>query len=385
MANTLTGLIPSIYAGMDIVSRELTGFIPAVTLDASLAQAAKDQTISSFATRSVTASDLTPSMTLPSGTAQTIDANTMTISKVRSVEIPWQGEEFLSVSNGGQVGASRMLADQFAQAVRALVNEMESDLAALHTTASRGYGTAGTTPFGTAGDFQDATFTAKILKDNGAPLSDMQLVIDTAAGAKMSGLQSRYDIAGETSMQRQGIILSKAGFDIRESAQIVTSTAGTGSSATTDAAGYAIGATTITLASAGTGTIVAGDIITFAGDTNKYVVLTGDSNVANGGSIVLAAPGLRKAIAATATNITVTAASARNMAFSRSAIVLATRLPALVGGRDAAIASEVIVDPRTGMAFDVRQYVGDHMAVWKVSAAWGVKNFKPAHTAILLG
>ena len=80
--------------------------------------------------------------------------------------------------------------------------------------------------------------------------------------------------------------------------------AGTNSGATTNAAGYAVGATVITLAPAGTGTILAGDVITFTGDGNKYVVVSGDNNVADGGTITIAAPGLRRAIPASATTIT---------------------------------------------------------------------------------
>lgn len=76
--------------------------------------------------------------------------------------------------------------------------------------------------------------------------------------------------------------------------------------ATTNAAGYAIGATTITLASAGTGAITAGDVITFAGDTNRYTVATGDTDVSNGGTIVLAAPGLLTTLTASTKAITPT-------------------------------------------------------------------------------
>jgi hypothetical protein len=80
---------------------------------------------------------------------------------------------------------------------------------------------------------------------------------------------------------------------------------GTASGATTNAAGYAYGATTITLASAGIGNIVTGDNVTFAGDNVIYSVTTGDTDVSNGGNIVIAAPGLLQAIPASATAITV--------------------------------------------------------------------------------
>lgn len=74
--------------------------------------------------------------------------------------------------------------------------------------------------------------------------------------------------------------------------------------ATTDATGYAANAKTITLASAGTGAFYAGDVVTFAGQSNEYTLLTGDSDVSGGGSISLVGVGLFVAIAASATAIT---------------------------------------------------------------------------------
>lgn len=383
MANTLTNLIPELYASLDVVSRELVGMVPAVTVDAIASRAAKDQTIRSFVAPASSASDITPGLTAPDTGDQTIGNVTLSITKSRKVPIRWNGEEDLSVS--GSFGAQSIRAAQIQQAFRTLANEIEADLTALHVNASRAAGAAGTTPFGTAGDYTAASLTRKILADNGAPLTDMQLVIDTAAGANLRGKQASSSQEFGDSMLRQGVLLDINGMMIRESGQIKTSTAGTGASATTNTAGYAVGATTITLASAGTGTIVAGDVITFAGDTNQYVVASGDTDVSNGGTITLAAPGLRKAIGTSATAITVVAAAARNMAFHRSAIVLAQRLPALPQGGDAAIDRTVVTDPRSGLSFEVSQYAQYRQMYWEVACAWGVKVVKPEHVALLLG
>ena len=252
MANTINNLIPDIYNAMDVVSRELVGFIPAVSMDATFERAAVGQVVRSPVAPSATPTDITPGVTPPDDGDQTITNVSMEITKARRVPVRWNGEQTRGVNNGGP-GVSNIVRDQFAQAMRALCNEVEADLAGLHIHASRAYGTAGTTPFSTAGDFTDASNALKILKDNGAPQSDNQLVIDTTAGAQFLGKQYKANEQGNDSIIRQGILLETYGMAIRESAQILTPAAGTGASATTDNAGYAVGATTITLASAGTG------------------------------------------------------------------------------------------------------------------------------------
>ena len=126
-------------------------------------------------------------------------------------------------------------------------------------------------------------------------------------------------------------------------------------------------------------------MITFAGDTNKYVVASGDADVSNGGTITLQAPGLMKAIPAAATNITVISASARNMFFARSAIALATRAPALPEGGDSAVDRMIVTDPLTGLSFEVSMYAQYRQMQFEIAAAWGCAAVKKEHIGILLG
>jgi len=383
VANTLTSLIPDAFEAMDTVAREMVGFIPAVTLDAGASRAALNQAVRTHVAPASTAADVTPGTTPPDDGDQTIGTNTLTITKSRVVSFRWTGEEQKGVNYGN--GYRNIRADQISQAIRTLVNELETDIGLLAYKASRAYGTANTTPF--ASTLGDPAQVRKILVDNGAPVADLQLVIDTTAGAALRTLAqlTKVNEAGDQSLLRQGILLPLHGLDVRESAGVANPTVGTGASATTNTAGYAIGATVITLASAGTGTIIAGDIVTFAGDTNKYVVVSGDTDVSNGGTFTLAAPGLRKALAASAVAITIVAKSARNLAFHRSAIYVATRAPALPEEGDVAADRMILQDPRSGLALEFAMYPQYRRVRYEVSVAWGVQMMKPEFSAVLLG
>lgn len=386
MANTLTNLVPDLYAALDVVSRELVGMIPAVTMDASVNRAAEGQSVRVPIVPTNTSSSITPAMSVPSAADQTISNTAIVINKAKAVPFSWEGNEQVGLNSG--VGYGNIRVNQIAQAMRTLVNEIEADLCGLQSTFSRAYGTAGTTPFGTAGDFSDAAQALKILKDNGSPTQDNQLVVNTSAGANFLGKQSNSSVQFDATIMRQGVFMTTAGMDIRESGQVVTQTAGAMASATTSAAALTVGQTVLPLATAGTGVVAAGDVITLANDSNKYVVTSvsfAGANPASGDSITIAAPGIRVAQASAARAITVVATSARNLCFNRSAIVLATRMPQRPEEGDMAIDVMTIQDPRSGLAFEVSIYPGYRKLRYEIALAWGVKNIKPEHTALLLG
>lgn len=380
MANTLTSLIPTIHTAADIVARELTGLIPSVYLNAAATRAAKDETILYPVVGAFSAADITAAATGPDPSDVSVGNSTMTISKSRSVTFYWNGEEQKGLNNAGYY--AQILQDQFAQAMRTLTNEVEADLAALYVNASRAYGTAGTTPF--ASDLSDPANVLKILKDNGAPTSDLQMVINTAAGAKLRSLAqlTKANEAGTTSLREQGILLDIHGFKIRESAQIKNHTKGTGTSyLVNNASGYAVGSTTIA-ADTGTGTILAGDVVNFADDApdHSYVVKTALS----GGSFVIQNPGLMSAVANDMA-ITLAANYSANMAFHRNAIHLITRAPAMPEGGDAADDVVEVTDPFSGLTFQVCLYRQRRRVAYEVGLAWGVKAVKPEFMALLLG
>jgi hypothetical protein len=383
--NTLTGLIPDLYAGLNVVSRELVGFIPAVSRNTGAERAAVGENVRWPIAPAANVVDITPAMIIPTAADQVWTNGVIQITKAKAAEFGYVGEEQKGLNNGA--GYLSMQAQQFAEGLRALTNLIEQDCAvAAMAAATRATGTAGTTPFAT--NLGDSAQLRKILDDNGAPLSDRQMVINTATGASLRTLAqlTKANEAADTSMLRQGVLLDLHGFAIGESAAAgLNHVKGTAASATTNAAGYAVGATVITLAAAGTGTLVPGDVIQLAGDTNKYVLTAGDADVSNGGTFTIAAPGLRVAIPAAATAITVLATYQGNVAFPRSAMGLAIRPPAKPIEGDAAKDSMMITDPRSGLTFEVSIYAGYRKIRFEVAVAWGVAALNPKHIALLLG
>lgn len=380
-SNTITGLVLDAQVAADRVLREQIGFIGAVYLDPSAEMVAKDQNITYPIVPTVAAADITPAATPTEPTGQTIGYGQMTISKSRKVQFVWRGEEQKSISR--IYGNIRQ--DQLAQAMRTLVNEMESDLfLAAKKGASRAYGTAGTTPFGTAGNLNDVAQIGKILRDNGAWTSDMHLVLNTTTGAKIRGTQSslfKVNEAGDADMLRNAQLGRLEGFDLHESGQIVSHTKGTGTLYQLNGA-HALNATTLAV-DTGSGTIVAGDVLTIANgtpaDSNQYVVGTD----LTGGNVVINKAGL---LSSHVDNDAVTIGNnyTGNFAFERNALHLLARLPQLP--EEGSLGEHTVVtDPFSGISFLLSIYPGYHLVIVEVAAAWGVKAVKSEAIATLLG
>lgn len=385
MANTLTGLIPDLHMGLRTISRELTGYTSAVAINANgMQRAAVGENVTYPKVPKANGVDISPAMTIPEPTDQTVAPASLSITKSRAYEFGIVGEEVRGLDNGP--GFATVQSDMFAEAVRGITNEIETDIAvAVAAGASRAIGTPGTTPFAT--DSAGVSDVRKILVDNGSPTADLNLVNDTTAGAKLRtlyGINTDRDWS-KVPIRERGVLTNPHGVAIRESAQVQSHTKGTASSATTDNAGYAVGATTITLASAGTGTILAGDVVTFAGDVNKYVVKTGDADVSGGGTIVLHAPGLRVAMSAATKAITVENSYTANTAFHRNAVQLVMRAPALPKEGDNALQRTQMTDPMSGLTFEVAVYPGYRKVRYEVAASWGVGVTQEEHVALLFG
>ena len=386
MTNTLTNLIPDLYEAIDVVSREMVGFIPAVTLNATAERAALNQAVLVPITPAVSAEDVSPGQLPPDDGDQTIGNQPITITKSRMVPFRWTGEEQKGINTETPASGYRQIRqNQIQQAIRTLVNEVDANIAGLYATCSRAEGTPGTTPFST--NLSDSAQLRKILADNGAPMSDMQMVIDTTAGASMRSLTqlTAANEAGTKETLRRGTLLELHGFQIRESAGVAEAVQPGTVTGTVTVSGAA-GATqlTATVPAGGAVALLAGDVVTLAGDPHKYVVAQPATIAASAtGTITIAAPGL-KATAAAA-DLAVLGAATRNMAFARSALVLATRLPALPEEGDMAEDRAVIHDPRSGIAFEFSMYKQYRRVRYEVSIAYGWANIKPEHTAIMLG
>ncbi len=376
MANVFTALQPILYSAAQEVSNEPFGCVGAIAAsfdDKGVALGDKVR-VPVAPTRST--ATYTPAMTTTAGTDATASNVEIEITDNKMVSWHMTGEQLRSLENGGTDG--EWVRQMIAQGMRALRNGAEvSCAAAIKQGASRAVGTAGTTPFATTLDvLVDAR---KVLVDNGAPMADLQFVMDTAAGAKARKLgiiQQAYQ-AGTEEERRSGNLLRQFGFNIRESAGITTHTIGTGASYVTSGS-TAVGVTDIALVT-GTGTVLAGDVVTFAADsTNKYVIGTG---VAAAGTISLGRPGARVTIA-TANAMTIGATYTPNLAFERNAVVGILRPPVMP---DNPLIQKTLISDSMGMTYLLVAIAGDGMATWRLHLCHGFKVVQQEHVAIVMG
>lgn len=376
MANVFTALAPTLFSVAQEVSNEPFGAVAAINMSFDDKGVAKGDTVKVPIAPTRTPTDFTPSNASSTGTDATATSVDVTITASKKVDWALTGEQIRSLDNG--IDSAEWARQMIAQGMRALRNLAEQDCCtAIKQGASRAYGTAGTTPF--ASDLSALTNARKILQDNGAPLADLQFVGDTSAGLNLRNLgiiQQAYQ-AGSEEERRSGKLLRQFGFQINETAGIQSHTKGTGASYVTSGS-TAAGVRDIALVT-GTGTVLAGDVVTFAADTNnKYVITTG---VAAPGTISLGRPGAKVTIA-TANAMTIGNTYTPNMAFERSAIVGIMRPPLFP---DNPTHQKMLISDNKGMTYMLVQIAQYGQITWELHLAWGFKVVQSEHVAIVLG
>lgn len=376
MANDLSTLAPTLYKAAKEVAQEPFGIIDAISSDFDDVGVAVGDTVDVPVAPVRAAKDFTPGNVTSTGDDAAAEDIPVQITKSRKVDWHLSGEQIKSLENGDT--KADWIGQLVSQGMRTLRNEAEADCGiAVKNGAGRGFGTPATTPF--ASDLTDLTQVRKILHDNGSPMADLQLVVDTSAGMNLRNLNiiAQADQAGSDAERRSGNLLRQYGFQIRESAGIDLHTAGAGTGYLIDDAAATVGQRLIPL-DTGTGTVLVGDLVTIAGSTTKYGVNTG---VAAPGTITLNRPGT-DVVHADSAALTIQADYTANVAFERNAVVGIMRPPVMPVNPTI---QQLLVSDQFGMTYlflDIAQY---GQRTWELHLAWGFKAINGEFICILQG
>lgn len=302
--NSLDRLIPFLHLGAQQVGRELVGAIPAVTMDMTAASAAYNQEV-----RVPITPKATPRVveigTKPDVSGVNFGDVVVKMDKMYAVQFKWDGEE----ERGLGAATAGVKNNQMMQAFRSLANQIEADLVkeAVNGATGGNVGVAGTTPFG-QNDMRDFAALVKVFNDNGSPMYDRQLILNTTAAAALRNKPNLFKAneGGETGLLRQGVFANIMGFSIRESG--------------------------------------------------------GFAQVTLGGVDTLP-----------------------SVAFTRDALILATRSIEMPESGDESTDNTVVTDAVSGLTFGVAYYPGYKTGFVELSVLYGVKTVNPQNAVVLLG
>lgn len=387
MANDFTNVLPKILAQAIQVLRGALVMPQLVATEYGVEASKKGSVIDVPIDPVINVRNVVPDPNQPADTS--VAPGTVQIPLDQWKEAPFQmtDKELLQVMEGTVPMCVRSAVDALASTVNAYLFGLYIDV--------YGYaGTAGTTPFsGSPGTTAAATQARKILNQQLAPYTMRRLVLDPEAGAAALDLGAFRDVSASADPQviTEGIIGRKYGFDSYEDQQVPTHTAGTittglvAKASTAQAVGLkAIVCTTA--ATTGACALLEGDIVTFAGDDQTYV-LTADATEASAATDVTLniEPGLKVALAGSEA-VTVKATHVVNLAFQRNAFAFASRpLQDVATQVGVQVASESVTDPMTGLSMRLevtRQY---KQTLWAFDMLYGGKCIDPRKATRLAG
>lgn len=319
----------------------------------------------------ITAASVTPSYVPP-------DDDGVSPTKVQITLDQWyEAPFFLNDKELNEVEAGYMPL-QAGEAVKSLANNVDVAILGLYPGVYGWAGVSGTTPFST--DLSEYTAARKALNKQLAPMDPRFCLIDEDAEENAINLRAFQDASyrGDTEGIINGHIGRKLGADWYLNQNIVTHTAGDAAGAT--GSGTA-GEKTVTLQSAGTGEILAGDIITFAGDTQTYAVVTGDSDVSDGGTLTL-----KNALASSPSSaaITVKEDHVVNLVAHRDAFAFVNR-PFLNSDPLGLGTFAVAVDEISGLTLRVEVSRQHRRTRWAFDILYGIKLVREQFAARMAG
>jgi hypothetical protein len=359
MANTLTNVLHTILARGLPVLRKYAVMPRLVNTDYSMDAARPGQSINIPIPSSLSATAVTASNTLISPSNLSPDTVAINLNKHYHAAIHLTDKDMNDV-----LGSEHLIPMGLEEAMRALAEQINSDILATYKGVYGYVGTAGTTPF--ASTVAAATDARKILANQKCPLGDRRMVLDPDAEANALALAafSNFEQTGDQNVKIEGQLGRKFGFDIFCDQQIPTHTQGTLSDGNSDNAlvngALTAGDTTMDIDAATlTGTLVAGDVFVFAGHSQTYTVVTGGTASGNALAGVVFEPPLVTDVADD-TEITLKASHVVNLAFNRNAFAFAARpIQDAVGQLIEPNKQAIMVDPVTGIPFRlefIREY-----------------------------
>lgn len=341
MSNVLTQVATPLLAQGLVALRSMNVMPRLVNSDYQGAAQEKNSVINVPIPSAIAAQQVAPGAT-PPVTADT-SPTSVPITLDQWYEAPFYitDQEAMNVMNG-------YVPMQATEAIKAIANNVNAYILNLGTSFFSMSGTPGTTPF--ASDTTAASIARKLLNKQLAPTGDRRIVLDmdSEGNAIVLPMFQQAQMAGNNTTLVEGVIGRKVGFDWFADQQVPTfvSTPLTAGACTANGVN-AVGTKVVSIAKAtNTSPLVKGDIISFAGSTQTYVV-TAPVTLAVGNTSVSIYPPLAVATAGGET-VTLKASHVMNLAFHRDAIAFATR--PLQEVSHPAVISVSQVDPISGLS-----------------------------------